>query len=377
MDLFTLMDKVKTVDSLKESLMKMDTDEMIEEINKIKIMLHEIGPFKDEPVDCVLWVKTDNVEANDYNPNSVAPPEMELLRHSIMTDGYTQPVVTWAREGDGIREVVDGFHRNRVCRECDDVKQRVKGYLPVVNIRSEQSDKNDRMASTIRHNRARGKHNVDSMSDIVIELKKRNWSDKRVGKELGMDEDEVLRLCQVSGLTEVFADEQFSNSWEVNIFEDSDLDIIDESDIKDEKVDANRLLHTWDKWECYPAGFYEEHPPKDMTKEDCELKYKELLTDIPEFTRCIDGIIKDWTNSCEHYLTNEKMNRIAWIGQAALCWKYAIPSKFRGGFNLLTKEEKETADKCALKGLNRWLKANDRPELDENSVVSKSKANIY
>ena len=124
---------------------------------------------------------------------------MELLRLSIDADGYTQPIVTM--EHDGQREVIDGFHRHRVGKECKDIQSRVHGYLPVVQIRASQTDKASRMASTVRHNRARGKHKVEAMSDMVIELKRRNWSDDRICKELGMDKDEVLRLCQISGLS--------------------------------------------------------------------------------------------------------------------------------------------------------------------------------
>jgi len=198
-------------------------------INKVKLALHEISPFKTEPVDCVIWVKGTSVKANDYNPNSVAPVEMELLKTSILADGYTQPIVTFPV--DDHREVVDGFHRNRVGKECEEVKARVLGYLPVVTINADRTDKNDRIAATIRHNRARGKHKVESMSDIVIELKKRNWSDAKICKELGMDEDEVLRLCQVSGLVEVFGDAEFSKAWDAEIFSDEDIDLLDEEDI--------------------------------------------------------------------------------------------------------------------------------------------------
>lgn len=187
-------------------------DNKVHIINSIKTLLHEISPFRSEPVDCVLWVKNDKVQANDYNPNSVAPPEMELLRLSIASDGYTQPIVSM-KDGDTI-EVIDGFHRNRVGKECEDIQKRVHGYLPVVTIRDSQKGLNDRVASTIRHNRARGKHGVESMSDIVVDLKKRNWSDKKISKELGMDPDEVLRLAQISGLTELFGDKEFSKAWE-------------------------------------------------------------------------------------------------------------------------------------------------------------------
>jgi ParB-like chromosome segregation protein Spo0J len=137
---------------------------------------------------------------------------MKLLEVSIMEDGYTQPIVTFDESTH--RTVVDGFHRNRVGKESELVRNRVHGYLPVVSINNEKTDKADRIASTIRHNRARGKHRVDSMSDIVVELKKRNWSDEKISKHLGMDADEVLRLSQISGLTEMFEDKEFSEAWD-------------------------------------------------------------------------------------------------------------------------------------------------------------------
>jgi len=205
------------IGSFKNIISRMENftnDEVIETWNEIKLMMHENSPLKTEPVDCVLWVKNETVYANDYNPNAVAPPEMELLRLSISNDGYTQPIVSMLDEAGDKREVIDGFHRNRVGKECEEIQSRVHGYLPVVTIRESQEGKCDRIASTIRHNRARGKHQVESMSEIVVDLKKRNWSPKKIGKELGMDADEVLRLTQISGLTEMFKDGEFSNAWE-------------------------------------------------------------------------------------------------------------------------------------------------------------------
>jgi len=194
-----------------------DLDAKIARINLIRQQIHEVSPFKNEPVDCVTWVKNSSVNANDYNPNSVAPPEMQLLRISIQNDGYTQPIVSWRRDFD--YEVVDGFHRNRVGKEFDDIEQRLHGYLPIVQINDSCSDRNDRIASTIRHNRARGKHKVEAMSDIVVELKRRNWSDEKVARELGMDPDEVLRLTQITGLAEMFADKDFSEAWDAELDE--------------------------------------------------------------------------------------------------------------------------------------------------------------
>lgn len=217
---FNAEKKSIAIDAVRDFINKfavLPTDDQVEVINYARQLIHEASPFKDEPVDFVRWVKADFVTANDYNPNSVAPPEMELLRLSIMADGYTQPIVT--NNEDGVRIVVDGFHRNRVGKECKDVRERVKGYLPVVQIKTSQMDRSDRMAATIRHNRARGKHRVEAMSEIVLELKRRNWSDEKIGKQLGMDPDEVLRLTQISGLAEMFADKEFSEAWEPGTIE--------------------------------------------------------------------------------------------------------------------------------------------------------------
>lgn len=199
-------------DLIREHLEVEDLHERVARVNRLREVISECSPFRDEPVDHVEWVLADTVQANDYNPNSVAPPEMELLRLSITSDGFTQPIVTMA--GGEQREVIDGFHRNRVGKECDDVKQRIQGYLPVVTIRDDRTDKADRIAATIRHNRARGKHQVIAMSDIVLDLKRRNWSDTKIAKELGMDADEVLRLAQITGLAEAFKDHEFSEAWE-------------------------------------------------------------------------------------------------------------------------------------------------------------------
>jgi ParB-like chromosome segregation protein Spo0J len=208
------------------SLRYLSIDDKIDCINKIKLMLHEASPFNSQPVDCVLWVKNETVKANDYNPNSVAPPEMELLRISIANDGYTQPIVSMDNS-DGTREVIDGFHRNRVGKECEDIQSKVHGYLPVVTIRESQSDLNNRVASTIRHNRARGKHKVESMSDIVVDLKRRNWSPEKIAKELGMDSDEVLRLSQISGLVEMFNNKDFSIAWEAEVLDNENIEEIE------------------------------------------------------------------------------------------------------------------------------------------------------
>ena len=211
-----ILELIKELDSLQ-------LDEKVNAINEIKIALHRISPFKTEPVDCVLWVKNNTVHANDYNPNSVAPPEMELLRLSISADGYTQPIVSMLEENGNTREVIDGFHRKRVGKECEDIQKRVHGYLPVVTINEDRKDLNDRMASTVRHNRARGKHKIQAMSDMVLDLKKRNWSDEKIAKNLGMDADEVLRLCQIGGIAEIFSDKDFSQAWEAELYNNDEI----------------------------------------------------------------------------------------------------------------------------------------------------------
>lgn len=165
------------------------------------------GWIKDHPVSRVEWVPAELISANDYNPNQVAPPEMRLLELSIQADGFTQPIVVWKTETG--YEVVDGFHRHLVGKKLG------LSHLPIVVINSNRVDREDRIASTIRHNRARGKHTIAGMSDIVLELSRRNWSEKKIAKELGMEPDEVLRLKQITGLAEIFADKEFSEAWEI------------------------------------------------------------------------------------------------------------------------------------------------------------------
>lgn len=187
-------------------------DERIDAINAIRQALHEHSPMRCEPVDCVLWVPAEAVQANDYNPNVVAPPEMRLLQLSIMADGYTQPIVAWP-VGEGQYEVVDGFHRNRVGKEVGAVRKRVKGRLPIAVINGDRTAREDRIAATIRHNRARGRHTVDGMAEVVLDLSRRNHSDEWIARELGMEPDEVLRLKQITGLAELFANREFSEAW--------------------------------------------------------------------------------------------------------------------------------------------------------------------
>ncbi|WP_400563561.1 IbrB-like domain-containing protein [Pseudomonas aeruginosa] len=186
--------------------------ERIETLNRIRGLLHAHSPFADQPVDCVQWVRAEQVTGNDYNPNSVAPPEMRLLRLSIEADGFTQPIVAYP-QADGRFEVVDGFHRLRV-GSGKHLRQHLHGYLPLASIRPSRTGDSERIAATIRHNRARGVHGVLPMTAIVVTLLKAGWSEADVARELGMDNDEVLRFKQVSGLPEMFRDHEYSRSWE-------------------------------------------------------------------------------------------------------------------------------------------------------------------
>lgn len=194
---------------LKKEINDLDIDEKVEALNLIKVNLAEVSPFE-EPVDTIRWIKADNIQANEYNPNKVASPEMKLLHTSIKLDGYTQPIVTYPLE-NGNYEVVDGFHRNRVGKEFKDINDRIHNYLPVVVI---DKPLDERMGSTIRHNRARGTHQIRSMSDIVLDLSKEGWSDEDICKKIGMDLDEVIRLKQITGLKDAFQNHEFSKSWE-------------------------------------------------------------------------------------------------------------------------------------------------------------------
>lgn len=157
------------------------------------------------PVMNVKMIPLDKIVANDYNPNKVAPPEMKLLKKSIEEDGYTMPIVVFYDKDNDVYIVVDGFHRYRCAKEYFNLKE-----IPATII---EKDLSDRMASTIRHNRARGTHQIKSMSDIVLDLIANGWSDEKIANHLGMNAEEVLRLKQISGLKEAFGNHEFSKSW--------------------------------------------------------------------------------------------------------------------------------------------------------------------
>lgn len=164
---------------------------------------------REHPVSFVQWVPAEQVHANDYNPNVVAQPERDLLRLSIEYNGVVQPILVYERE-DGEYEIIDGFHRSDVLR-----KELGFTHLPIVLARPDRTDRESRLEGTVHLNRAKGKHTISGDSNLVLELAKRNWSDSKIAKRLGMDMDEVLRLKQITGLSELFSDKDFSEAWEI------------------------------------------------------------------------------------------------------------------------------------------------------------------
>jgi len=205
-----IIEKAKELAGLIDAIQ--DDDAKIQVLNLVRSVLHEISPLKHHPVDCVQWQKSEEVEANEYNPNSVAPPEMKLLIRSIEEDGYTMPIVTFP-DMDTIR-IVDGFHRRKAERTSSAIHDSTLGYIPVSTIRTEKRGVSDRMASTIRHNRARGTHSIDLMVNIVAELTEAGMGNDWIMKHIGMDADELLRLKQISGIAALFKDHAYSRAWE-------------------------------------------------------------------------------------------------------------------------------------------------------------------
>jgi len=170
-----------------------------------------MGEYYVSPVYNITRVPIEKIQANSYNPNKVSPPEMKLLIKSILEDGYTMPIVCYYIEEADRYEIVDGFHRYTAMKTCAEIAEREAGCLPVSVIDKPLSE---RIASTIRHNRARGVHSIDLMVDIVAQLAESGLSDEWIMKNIGMDADELLRLKQISGLASLFANREFSKAWE-------------------------------------------------------------------------------------------------------------------------------------------------------------------
>jgi hypothetical protein len=210
-----MKDNIKEyINLIKQEVEKIeDVDKKIDLFNEIKLCLKEFSPMKNHPADFIVWSKSKNIETQKINPNSIAPPEMELLYQSIKNDGYTMPVVAFTQE-DGTIRIVDGFHRRRIEMEHKDISDSTFGRIPLSFIRKSQEHESDRMASTIRHNRARGTHNIELMSDIVSELVEMGKGDRWICEHIGMSPDELLRLKQITGLASLFANKDFTDSWE-------------------------------------------------------------------------------------------------------------------------------------------------------------------
>ncbi len=196
------------LDRINQIVEGMQLNDKIKALNEIRKQLREVSPFED-PVDLVQWIPAEKVYANHYNPNKVAPVEMELLYTSIRLDGFTQPIVAYRLNNDHY-EITDGFHRNRIGREHLDILKRIYGHLPLTII---DKPLDERIGSTIRHNRARGTHQIRSMSEIVIALAEMGWNEKKIAENLGMELDEIIRLKQITGLKQAFQNHEFSKSW--------------------------------------------------------------------------------------------------------------------------------------------------------------------
>lgn len=188
------------------------TKKRIEKLNKDREKIHkEQSPMKSQPVDLVKWVPIEKVRANDYNPNRVAKTELALLYTSIKHDGYTQPIVTAYDKDRDEYVIIDGFHRYYVSKKNKDLLEKNYGCVPVTVL---DKGANDRMASTVRHNRARGKHSVSGMANMVFKMLDNGWGDTDICNELGMDAEELLRLKHITGYSKLFENMEYRRAWE-------------------------------------------------------------------------------------------------------------------------------------------------------------------
>jgi len=199
------------IDKIKKYIATLNEEEIIEYFERLKELIHHESPLGTQPVNRIRWVNIDDVSPNDYNPNSVAKKEMQLLYTSILHDGYTQPVVTIFDEEKKKYVIIDGFHRYFTCKSNKDILERNKGRLPIVVL---EKSINDRMASTVRHNRARGMHSVTGMSSMVFNMLENGWSDSNICNELGMSVEELIKLKHITGFSKLFKDKEYSKSWE-------------------------------------------------------------------------------------------------------------------------------------------------------------------
>lgn len=197
------------LDALQELLRNSDTPDSV--ITAVKDRMAKYSTLRDMPVDRVRWIPLEQVAANDYNPNSVARDELKLLQLSILNDGYTQPVVTFYDSESDTYVIVDGFHRYFCCKSNPEIRARTGGRVPVVVIDKSMAD---RMASTVRHNRARGKHSVEGMSDLVFKMLEQGSSDSEICNQLGMEVEELLKLKHLTGFSKLFKNIEYGSSWE-------------------------------------------------------------------------------------------------------------------------------------------------------------------
>lgn len=199
-------------DNLSKELTKaLSIEDNIELIEEIKEVLHKNSVLKTQPINRIKWVKIEEVTPNDYNPNSVAKKEMGLLYTSIKQDGYTQPIVTIYDPKEKMYVIVDGFHRYYTAKTNEDILERNKGRIPIVVI---DKDINDRMASTVRHNRARGMHSVTGMSSMVFQMLENGWSDEDICNEVGLGIEELVKLKHITGFSKLFEDAEYNKAWE-------------------------------------------------------------------------------------------------------------------------------------------------------------------
>jgi ParB-like chromosome segregation protein Spo0J len=220
----TLVDDI--VDQGLELAKQIETlpeEQRIRALNRVRTALHRVSPFKDEPIDLVLWEKGERVKPNDYNPNVVHRPEMRLLEESIDVDHMTQPVVTSSPDADphvDPKPIVDGEHRYIICTDVGRIHARLRGYVPITIVPADTEQA--QMASTVRHNRARGVHKLDGMTDIVLSMLQAGWEDDEIANAMGMDADEILRLKQVAGAAEAFRRPMYKRAW---VFDDGQTEI--------------------------------------------------------------------------------------------------------------------------------------------------------
>lgn len=205
--LFNVDDLVRPI---IECLVVLPLSEQVELINRVRTALHEAGPFSAEPVDLVLWKRGEDVEPNDYNPNIVHRPEMELLKTSMLKH-VTQPIVTGQVGDGGTFVVTDGEHRYITVTTCKPLSARLHGYVPITVTAARTRE--DQMADTVEHNRARGVHSLDGMTNIILSMLSAGWTDDEIAKHLGMDADEILRMKQVSGIAKTFERPAYNRAW--------------------------------------------------------------------------------------------------------------------------------------------------------------------